>query len=152
MLIVDKFISIALGILSTTYGYGEIMCGDIDNPKECSKGALTASGEVFDPNMPTMAVFSPTKMRMGSIVIYVKLRKVGKCEYIRVNDKGNPRYIGSRGFDLTPAAVRLLGGHATPYWSGIIEPCIEPEEFTCNIKSEIESELKGFSSFLEKVK
>lgn len=132
----ELFINIALGLLSTTYGYNESHCGDIGKPIPCSVGAITASGEIFDPEMPTMAVFAPTHMKMKATVIYVKLRGVGKCEYIRVNDKGNPRYIGKRGFDLTPSAIRLLGDIPNRYWSGVIEPCLDFKEETQCIKSD----------------
>lgn len=117
------YILVASGLHSTTYGYSELMCGDIGKPKKCSKGAVTASGEVFDPMLPTAAIFSPTELRMWKRATVVPVRTSGRCKFIRINDKGAPKYIGKRGFDLTPASVRLLGGRSTRYWSGTVTVC-----------------------------
>jgi len=118
------YLIIASGLHSTTYGWDETNCGDIGVPRPCSHGAITASGEVFDPETPTMAVFAPTKLRMGGRAKVVLVRLPGgSCKYVRVNDKGNPRYIGERGFDLTPAAITLLGEEPTKFWSGKVELC-----------------------------
>lgn len=121
------YIMIASGLHSTTYGYSELMCGDIGKPVKCSVGAITASGEVFDPQIPSAAIFSPTRLRMWKRASVMPLRILpdGKCMFIRINDKGNPRYIGKRGFDLTPASVKLLGGKVADTWSGKVEVCGE---------------------------
>lgn len=118
------YIMVASGLRATTYGWGtgDKHCGDIGKPVECRKGLFTASGEVFDPMLPQMAVAAPTGLRMRPVVLPVRLIK-GKCKYLRVVDKMNPRYIGKRGFDLTPASVRLLGGISTRYWSGKVKVC-----------------------------
>ena len=122
MNIILFYILVASGLHSTTYGHGELMCGDIGKPVKCSVGAITASGEVFDPQIPQVAVAAPTGLRMYPQVIPLRI-KGGKCKFLRIVDKMNPRYIGKRGFDLTPAAVTLLGGMATEYWSGEVEVC-----------------------------
>lgn len=121
---IDLYVSKAFGIRSTTYGHGNMFCGDVGKPAPCSKGAITASGEVFDPDIPTMAVFAPSKYIIRSTVIPVRLNN-NECKFIRVNDKGNPRYIKKRGFDLTPASVKLLGGESSEYWSGKLYLCLE---------------------------
>jgi hypothetical protein len=104
--------------LSTTYGFSEYNCGDIGKPRPCIKGAITASGIELDPDKPQAAIFAPTKMILRPKWIN------GNCVRIHLVDKGNPRYIGKRAFDLTPEAVRLLTGRpATPYWSAKLYPC-----------------------------
>lgn len=108
--------------LSSTYGYGERMCGDIGTPRPCSEGAITASGEPFDPQEVSGAVFAPKRLRMA--VYYVRMRiGDGPCILVKINDKGNPRYIGRRGFDLTPGALTALTGSANPRWSGRVSLC-----------------------------
>jgi hypothetical protein len=108
--------------LSTTYGYSEQNCGHVDVPAPCAYGAVTASGEVFDPELPTAAVFAPTKTIMRPTDVWMQVED-GPCVKIRVNDKGNPRYIGKRGFDLTPKALELLTGNRSPSWSGRVTQC-----------------------------
>ena len=117
------YILLASGLHSTTYGWGGNFCGDIGEPVPCVKGLYTASGEIFDPEQPTAAVFTPTKLVMRPRVVPMRLD--GKCKYVRVNDKGSPRFIGERGFDLTPAAIKLLGGVPTSHWSGKVTVCKE---------------------------
>jgi len=119
------YILLASGLRSTTYGWGELMCGDVGHPVRCTDGAVTASGDVFDTSIPTMAVSAPVWLVTRSKVVPVKIDG-GKCVYIRVNDKMNPRYIGERGFDLSPAAVRLVTGAVpTSTWSGRITICYD---------------------------
>lgn len=115
------FILTSVGF-STTYGFNEMFCGDIGSPRSCSVGSITASGEGFDPDIPTGAVFSPSWLRMKSVVIPLRIEG-GKCRFVRINDKGNNRYRFKRSFDLTPASVRLLGGKSTRHWSGTVTVC-----------------------------
>ena len=124
MVEIRRYIDIASGLRATTYGWGkgDKHCGDIGKPVECRKGLYTASGEIFDPQMPQMALAAPTRLRMVATVLPVRLEE-GKCRFLRLVDKMNPRYISVRGFDLTPASVKLLGGHATKYWSGNVTVC-----------------------------
>lgn len=119
---IDFFISIAFGLISTTYGYGEWNCGDIGKPQPCSVGAITASGEPFDPEIATGAVFAPTKLRMEARDVWMQV-KDGPCVKIRINDKGNPRFIKKRGFDLSPKALELLIGRRDPKWVGKLYKC-----------------------------
>lgn len=105
-----QFINLAFTVgLSSTYGWGEHMCSDYDTkPQPCSKGAITASGEIFDPELPTAAVAAPRNLRMRPVVVYMSANG-GPCTRIRINDKLNERYIGIRGFDLSRGALRALG-------------------------------------------
>ena len=113
----------ASGLLSTVYGFGELSCGDIGSPRSCSHGAITASGEVFDPGIPSAAIFLPANVRVPGHTILLRVEN-GPCKRIRLNDKGAPRYTGVRGFDLSPAAVRLLTGkEPTKHWSGVVHFC-----------------------------
>lgn len=107
---------------STTYGYGEKNCGDIGTPRRCSLGAITASGEPFDPELPTAAIFAPTNLRGRVVDVWLQIGD-GPCVKIRVNDKGNPRYIGKRAFDLSPEALKQLLGKSSRYWSGRVKQC-----------------------------
>lgn len=119
----EYLIIIASGLLSTTYGHGEINCGDIGSPVPCEVGAVTASGVPFDPSLPQAAVAAPSDLRLRARSIKLRVDG-GPCRKIQLVDKMNPRYIGKRGFDLTPEAVRLLTGKpATAAWSGIVHVC-----------------------------
>lgn len=116
------FIEIAFGLLSTTYGHGELQCGDVHKPRRCEKGAITASGEVFDPQKPTAAVFAPKTLILRPVDVWMQVGD-GPCAKIRVNDKGHPRYIGHRGFDLSPGALKALGIKPHKQWSGVVKQC-----------------------------
>lgn len=118
----------ASGLMSTTYGFAEYKCGDIGFPVRCSYGAITASGEVFDPKEPQVAIAAPTPFRLKATNIWLKTED-GPCKKVRLVDKMNPRYIGVRGFDLSPAAVELLTGKpAHPRWSATVHVCAVPYE------------------------
>ncbi len=119
---IETLLLIASLMRSTTYGYGEFMCGDVGKPRPCEKGAITASGVEFDPTKPMAAIAAPFNMVLKAQVIGLRVEG-GKCKRIHLVDKMNPRYIGKRGFDLSPAAVRLLTGDAHPGWSGRVEVC-----------------------------
>lgn len=109
-----KFIELAFTVgLSSTYGFGEYNCGDIGKPKPCVKGQPTASGVLLDPNLPQAAIAAPTNLRMYPVSVYMRVPG-GPCVAIQVVDKMNPRYIGKRGFDLTPGALRALGVEPKP--------------------------------------
>jgi hypothetical protein len=118
-----QLILLASLLRSTTYGYGELMCGDIGKARKCSKGAVTASGVVFDPSVPMVAIAAPIKLRLRAE--YIGLRVPGgTCQRVLLADKMNPRYIGKRGFDLNPAALSLITGEpAHKAWSGRVEVC-----------------------------
>lgn len=109
--------------LSTTYGYGEWNCGDIGKARPCSKGAITSSGQIFDPELPTAAIAVPANMRFSPFHLYMKVGN-GPCIKVLINDKLNPRYVGKLGFDLTPKTLELLTGRASPKWLGKVSPCI----------------------------
>lgn len=121
-----ELLVIASGLISTTYGYGEVMCGDIHSPRPCAAGAITASGVAFDPRLPQVALAAPTHLRLPASHIWLRVPG-GECRRIALVDKMNPRYIGVRGFDLTPRAVELLTGKpATRHWSGRVYVCSVP--------------------------
>lgn len=121
--ILSDFVSLASGLIATVYGFGERYCGHPSNPSPCSLGAVTASGEIFDPSLPTLAVPMPENTRLRSPV-YIKIRTAeSPCVRVKVNDKKHPRYIGTQGFDLSPAAVALLGVKPTRYWSDKVYLC-----------------------------
>lgn len=120
---IHDLILIASGLHSTVYGFGESMCGDVGKPVPCAYGAITASGEIFDPNTPSAAIAAPFDLQLKPTYVRLKVPG-GKCRSIRVTDKMHPRWIGQRGFDLTPAAVKLLTGReALPTWSSQVEVC-----------------------------
>lgn len=119
----NQLLLLASMLTSTTYGHGELMCGDIGKAVPCVKGAVTASGLPFDPTVPMVAIAAPTAMVLKARTIGLRVPG-GKCRGVKLADKMNPRYVGVRGFDLTPAAVALLtGAPATKHWSGRVELC-----------------------------
>lgn len=120
--IIYKYLLIASEVVSTTYGYGEGNCGDVI-PRPCTYGAVTASGMVFDPNEATVAIAVPRQLRVRAQRI--GLRMPGdNCVEVILNDKMNERWIGTRGFDLSPAAVaKVTGSSPSPSWSGRLEYC-----------------------------
>jgi len=115
------YLIMAIFLPNSTYGYNELMCGNIGRPKPCSYGALTANGDVFDPNIASAAIPSPTKLSMGTY--YLNVQGKNGCFKLRVNDKSNPRWINKRGFDLSPKAVELITGKRNRHWSGRIKLC-----------------------------
>lgn len=110
-------LSINTPMISTVYGYAEGNCGDPHDPKPCLHGAITASGDVFDPAALTAAIPLPKNQIMRPFHVYLRHHD-GPCVKIKVNDKMNERYIGKRKFDLTPGAVyAITGKKANKYWS-----------------------------------
>lgn len=129
---IDTYIQIALEHTATTYGYGEKgFCGDIHRPVACDNKAITASGERFNPNEPSIAVPAPKNLRVPKDKYVCLIDYKQDVIYIRVNDKKNPR---RKGLDLSPGALKLLTGSSSPTWSGKLESCdnyeIETEELT----------------------
>lgn len=124
---IEYYLAIASGLISTVYGGGEMFCGDIGKPRPCAYGAITASGEVFDPSIPMAAIAAPSGVRFRSRMVSLKVPG-GECKPVLLADKMNPRWVGVRGFDLTPAAVELLTGGAQGLkWSGRVQVCdMEP--------------------------
>ena len=121
--LIEYYLMIASLVPSTTYGHGELMCGDVGKPVACAVGAVTASGVPFNPAVPMVAIAMPANRRLVARHVWLRVEG-GECRRVRLTDKMNARYIGVRGFDLTPAAVRLLTGKpATKHWSGRVEVC-----------------------------
>ena len=127
--IVSAYLLVAHGLPSTTYGHSEKNCGHPSAPVACAYGAITATGERFDPSIPTAALALPASVRIRKNTTVFMRVEGGKCHPIKVNDKMNHRYVGQRGFDLTPAAVELLtGSPAKPYWSSKVYLCSKGEK------------------------
>ena len=120
---INELLLAASGILSTTYGHGESMCGDVGFARPCDNTAITASGVPFDPEVPMAAIAAPEDFVLNAQYIFIRTA-TSKCFKILLADKMHERWIGERGFDLTPAVVRLLTGlEPTPYWSDTIFTC-----------------------------
>jgi rare lipoprotein A (peptidoglycan hydrolase) len=118
-----EYILLASSLLAFTFGYNEKMCGSAKMPVACSVGAKTASGESFNPNIIASAALPlPRKFKLKTVMIKLKAKN-GKCVTIRVNDRSPEKWIGKRGFEFTPAALRLLGIQPHKKWSGYVELC-----------------------------
>ena len=119
-----EYVEIALEQVQQVYGMGEYYCGDAgQKPKPCVKGALTASGDEFDPATITGAIPIPHNRKLRPFWICL-LSSEGEPVAVWINDKKNERFIGQKGFDLSPAAVLALTGKpATRYWSGKVQEC-----------------------------
>lgn len=123
---IQTLLLVANGLLSTTYGYNEKMCGPPEEPTACTKGAITSTGTIFDPDVPMVAIAAPEDVKFQVIEIGLRT-KFGACQKVLLSDKMNSRYFGVRGFDITPAALKLLTGKAPdPKWSDKL--------YLCNIK------------------
>ena len=120
-----EYILIASNLVAYTFGYNERKCGDVHHAVSCSNGATTASGEAFKPNLiASAAIPLPKKMKMKTVIIRLKAEN-GECVSIRVNDKASEKWLGKRGFEFTPAALRKLGITPSKHWSGNISFCEE---------------------------
>jgi hypothetical protein len=117
------FITLALMKAATVYGYGEKNCGNPGKAVACRTGAITASGQMFDPTEISAAVPAPKNNRIRLTHIWVKAYN-NACIKLKINDKKNWRYIGKSGLDLTPAAVMAITGKLpSKSWSGKLEMC-----------------------------
>lgn len=117
------FITLALMKTATVYGYGEKNCGDPGKAVSCKLGAVTASGQIFNPDEISAAVPAPRNTRIRITHIWVKAYN-NTCIKLKINDKKNWRYIGTGGLDLTPAAVLAITGKLpSKSWSGRLEMC-----------------------------
>lgn len=118
------YMLLAVNHLHTTYGYNEKMCGDVHTPRKCNKGATTASGTPFDPEVAIVAVPAPFRAILPqNISVCFKHTVTGESIWIPVLDKKNPRYIGKGGYDLSPAALEGLGIERDRRWSGTLTFC-----------------------------
>lgn len=127
LITLELLISTIGGLRSTTYGYGEWMCGPIGHVERCQYGAITSTGMIYDPQKPTAAIYAPTKMRFKPFYLKLRLKgSKGPCHDILINDKGNPRYIGTLALDVSPRTLELLTGKPPRgTWTGRIEVCNE---------------------------
>jgi hypothetical protein len=117
------YVSIALSHPATTYGWGEVMCGDVHSPRACDNEATTASGEPFQPDIPSAAVPAPFNVIMPSKIIWLRDEQ-GECRSLTLNDKKHPRFIASGGLDLSKGAIEMLyPSTASRTWSGKVEAC-----------------------------
>jgi hypothetical protein len=103
------FIALALSLSATVYGLNENMCGSIE-PMSCNSDAITASGMMLTPHLPTAAIPMPQNRIMRPFFICLKNPETSKEAMILVNDKTHHRWVGKRGFDLSPEAFRQLTG------------------------------------------
>ena len=110
-------LALAASSQANVYGYKEMSCMDGKRVIPCEKGAITASGEEFDPELPTFAVWMPRKMRVRPQWVWVRLEQ-GTCTQLWLNDKK-----GKQGFDLTPGALKALGVKPRSTWSGHLKLC-----------------------------
>ena len=115
----NHYIELAISLHATVYGFNEIKCGPAHAPQSCSFDAITASGHEFDPEIPSAAIPLPHNKIMRPFIICVKNPDTGKKIRLLVNDKTNARWIGKRGFDLSPEAFRQLTGRLPEKWSQI---------------------------------
>lgn len=104
---VGAFVKLSNGRITDIYGKGELKCGDPGKAVPCSKGAITASGAVFDPTVPSVALSLPKYLRLRPRLIHIKT-KHSDCITIWLLDKKHPRYMPNRPWDITPAAAKLL--------------------------------------------
>jgi hypothetical protein len=119
--------SVSHGQVSTVYGFNESFCGDTGKPTSCSVGAITATGDAFDPAKLTAAIPLPANRRFRKgFYVYLRHGNEGPCVPIFVNDKKNAKYRGLHSFDLTPASVHALTGkYPTKYWSSTeVQVCL----------------------------
>jgi hypothetical protein len=119
----EYYLVLALEIgVSTVYGFGERYCCDPGKACPCTTGAVTASGQIFDTEKATAAIPYPAKLRIKPQAVFLRVGD-GPCVEIIINDKLNARFIGRRGFDLSPRAQELLIGKRDPRWVGVVKPC-----------------------------
>lgn len=119
----NLFLTLALMKTATVYGYGEKHCGDPGKAVSCRSGAITASGQPFNPDEISAAIPAPKNKRIRVTHIWVKAYN-NACIKLKINDKKNWRYIGRSGLDLTPAAVLAITGKLpSKSWSGKLELC-----------------------------
>lgn len=121
----QDLITLALSLTATTYGHGEIKCGEPGKARPCARGAITSSGIPFDPQLKLAAVPAPKGMIIRPTIVRVKDVK-GNCVSILLADKKHWRYIGTRmgGLDLSPAAVEAITHQpATRHWTGRLQAC-----------------------------
>jgi hypothetical protein len=112
------YVQAAFLSMANIYGYGEMYCGSPAKPAPCQAGAPTASGLIFHPDALHVAVYAPPSVRIpGTTTVCIKALD-GHPVYLPVTDKK-----GKPGFDLSPAAVSMLGYTPTPYWSARLEAC-----------------------------
>ncbi len=140
---INVLLLIASSVISTTYGYDEKMCGDVESPRACGLGAITASGIPFNPALPQVAIAAPTTFILKARYIGLRI-KDGKCVKVHLVDKMHERWISERGFDITPRAQELITGKpATPYWSGKLTVCDYDEAFNKPVKDLPKKKKKG---------
>jgi len=137
-----KYLIIASLLPSTTYGWNETMCGDVGAAVKCSHGAITASGVPLKPREAQMAIAVPANLRLPSRGLYIDVEAIGPnstgCHTVLLTDKMNSRWVGERGFDLTPGAVQLLtGSHPTPQWSGRVSLCEKKRDYLWDVSLEL---------------
>lgn len=116
MLTLQFFILMASGLPASTYGHGESFCGDYGQPAVvCNIGSQTASGELFDPEAASAALAMPRRFRMRPTHVWLRT-DTSTCVKVKIIDKMHERFIGQRGFDLSPKAIELLTGQRSKHF------------------------------------
>jgi len=115
------YVATVYGVYNADKGAYEKMCGDPGKAVECGPNAITASGVQFNPEEPHVAVPLPRNYRLRKGFKVCFIHKDGREVWLPITDKK-----GRDGFDLSPAAVRMLGHTPTYYWSAPIELCDTP--------------------------
>jgi len=121
-----SYLLLASAQTSTTYGWGERMCGVQGAARHCVAGEPTASGVLLDPDAAQAALPLPEGVRLppGGIHVRLRLLPTGRCTRIHVTDTTATRWVGVRGFDLTRGALSALGvGVPAATWSGGVGLC-----------------------------
>lgn len=103
---IGKHLKLFHGKATTIYGKGELMCGE-STPQACSRGATTASGAEFDPNVPMVAIAIPKRLKMRPRVIWVK-SAWSRCIAVLLLDKKNPKHAEKTPWDITPKLAKML--------------------------------------------
>lgn len=126
--LLNTYLTLAVSLQATTYGWGELYCGHPERPVACETGQPTSTGIPLNPwGSATAAIPLPGGLRLPPSGLTVHLRVRGRqCRPIRVVDLTNTRWVGVRGLDLTPAALLALGVEPRSTWSGQLEFCRKP--------------------------
>lgn len=112
------------GLGATTYGWGEMMCGDVGKARPCNEEAITASGTPLKDDLPIVALSMPTnRILRKAHTIKISLDGGKTCRRVLLADKKNERFAETKPWDLTPAALKKLGVEPTKHWSGEVTVC-----------------------------
>lgn len=116
--ILQTAILVANNLGATTYGYGEVRCGDEGYPEACTASAITASGLPLGTELPIVALSLPTNFRFrGTYWVLLSLDGGKTCKAVLLADKKHMRFRDSKPWDFSPQALELFGIVPNKYWS-----------------------------------